>query len=51
MTNKKIDEELLKENLEQLFQLYRFSVTSFQEICIVDKIQADIKQMIKDSYQ
>lgn len=49
--NKQFDELLLKDNLKDLFEEYRYSSKTFTEKCIVDKIWMDIINAVNDSYR
>lgn len=52
MTEKRFDVGLLKDNLKDLFQEYRYTCRdSFTETCIVEKIYADVWKEINDSYR
>lgn len=51
MTEKRIDERLLADNLKDLFQGYLFTARTFTEQCIVEKIWGDVFKEIEDSYR
>ena len=49
--NKQLDDVLLRDNIKDLFDGYRYISKTFTEKCIVDKIWMDIVNAINDSYR
>ena len=49
--NKQLDDVLLRDNIKDLFDGYRYLSKTFTEKCIVDKIWMDVVNAINDSYR